>query len=70
MMSKTVLNIEGMTCMHCKMSVEKALKGVPGVTSALVDLATKQAVVAGSADQAVMAKAVAEAGFKVAEGKR
>jgi copper chaperone len=66
MMSETVLKIEGMTCMHCKMSVEKALKGVPGVTSALVDLAKKQAVIAGSADLSVMAKAVAEAGFKVA----
>ncbi len=64
-MSDTVLTIEGMTCMHCKMRVEKALKGVPGVTSAQVDLARKQAVVAGSAEQAVMAKAVAEAGFKV-----
>ena len=69
-MSETILKIEGMTCMHCKMSVEKALKGVLGVTSAEVDLATKQAVVAGSADRAVMAKAVADAGFKVAEGKR
>ena len=51
-MSDTVLTIEGMTCMHCKMRVEKALKGVPGVTSAQVDLAKKQAVVAGSAEQA------------------
>ncbi len=66
MMSDTILKIEGMTCMHCKMSVEKALKGVPGVTSAQVDLAKKQAVVAGSAEQAIMAKAVADAGFKVA----
>lgn len=64
-MSETVLTIEGMTCMHCKMSVEKALKGVPGVISAQVDLTKKQAVVAGSADQAVMSKAVADAGFKV-----
>jgi copper chaperone len=64
-MSDTVLTIEGMTCMHCKMRVEKALKGVPGVTGAQVDLAKQQAVVAGSAEQTVMAKAVAEAGFKV-----
>lgn len=64
-MSETVLTIEGMTCMHCKMSVEKALKGVPGVISAQVDLAKKQVVVAGSADQAIMSKAVADAGFKV-----
>ncbi len=64
-MNETVLNIEGMTCMHCKMRVEKALKGVARVISVRVDLAEKQAVVAGSADQAVMVKAVDEAGFKV-----
>jgi copper chaperone len=39
MMSETVLKIEGMTCMHCKMSIEKALKVVTGVTDAEVDLA-------------------------------
>jgi copper chaperone len=54
-----------MKCMHCKMTVEKALKRVPGVTNAQVDLAKKQAVVVGSAEQAVMAQAVVEAGFKV-----
>ncbi len=64
-MNETVLKIEGMTCMHCKMRIEKALKEVPGVTSAQVDLAKKQAVVSGSAEQAVMVKAVDEAGFTV-----
>ncbi len=64
-MSDTILKIEGMTCMHCKMRVEKALKAVPGVTNAQVDLDKKQAVVAGSAEQPVMAKAVADAGYKV-----
>ncbi len=64
-MSDTILKIEGMTCMHCKMRVEKALKGVPGVTSAQVDLAKKEAVVAGSAEQAAMTKAVTDAGYKV-----
>ncbi len=64
-MSDTVLKIEGMTCMHCKMRVEKALKTVAGVTNAAVDLAKKEAVVAGSADKATLAKAVADAGYKV-----
>lgn len=64
-MNETVLKIEGMTCIHCKMRVEKALNGVPGVTGALVDLPKNQAVVSGSADQAAMAEAVHEAGFKV-----
>ena len=47
------------------MRVEKALQGIAGVTSAQVDLAKKQAIVAGSTDQAAMTKAVADAGFKV-----
>jgi len=63
-MSETVLKIDGMTCMHCKMKVEKVLKGVPGVTGVQVDLANKQAVIVGSAEQALLAKAVIEAGFK------
>jgi len=64
-MSDTVLTIEGMTCMHCKMRVEKALKGAPDVTGVQVDLAKKQAMVVGSVDQMLLAKAVADAGFKV-----
>ncbi len=61
----TVLKIEGMTCMHCKMRVEKALKGVSGVTGVQVDLAKKEAVVTGSVERKIMAKAVADAGYKV-----
>jgi copper chaperone len=64
-MSQLVLKIEGMTCMHCKMAVEKALKGVSGVTSAQVDLAGKQAVVNGSVDETTMVKAVTDACFRV-----
>lgn len=66
-MSDTILKIEGMTCMHCKMKVENALKGVAGVSSVQVDLAGKKAVIAGSAEQAALAKAVTDAGYKVAD---
>lgn len=60
-----VLKIEGMTCGHCKSSVEKALLKVPGVTQAEVNLAHKQAVVIGTADRSSLAKAVDEAGYRV-----
>lgn len=60
-----VLKIEGMTCGHCKSSVEKALLKVLGVTQAEVDLAHKQAVVIGTAERSVLAKAVDEAGYRV-----
>ncbi|MDA8442713.1 MAG: cation transporter [Peptococcaceae bacterium] len=64
-MSGTVLKVDGMTCMHCKMRVEKALKSVEGVTDAQVDLANKEAVVSGSATREDLAQAVAAAGYNV-----
>lgn len=48
-MNKTML-IEGMMCNHCKMSVEKALKAVPGVSGCTVDLAAKTAAIELSQD--------------------
>jgi Cu+-exporting ATPase len=40
-----VLKIEGMTCASCATRVEKALRKVPGVTEASVNLATEKATV-------------------------
>ena len=34
----TIINITGMSCNHCKMAVEKALKAVPGVKEVEVNL--------------------------------
>jgi Cu+-exporting ATPase len=42
---QTTLRIEGMTCASCVARVEKALKKVPGVTKAVVNLATEKATV-------------------------
>lgn len=64
-MNKT-LSIEGMSCNHCVDHVKNALTEVSGVESAMVDLATKSAVVTGAAlDDAAMKAAVAEAGYEV-----
>ncbi|MDR0362196.1 MAG: heavy-metal-associated domain-containing protein [Planctomycetota bacterium] len=65
-MNKT-LSIEGMSCDHCVMAVEKALKAVPGVEEVEVDLASKSAEVKTNgqvADQALV-EAVGETGFEV-----
>ena len=66
-MDKTILIIEGMTCGHCKAAVEKALKAVPGVTSAIVDLAKNEAVVIRSASRGDLATAVEDAGYTAIE---
>ena len=37
------ISIQGMTCASCVLRVEKALKAVPGVSAATVNLATERA---------------------------
>lgn len=61
------LVIEGMSCNHCKMRVENALKGVEGVSNAVVDLADKSAIVTLNADvdAAVLKESVEDAGYDV-----
>ncbi|TDT63656.1 heavy-metal-associated domain-containing protein [Fonticella tunisiensis] len=65
-MSKKIF-IEGMSCGHCVMHVEEALKGVCGVKSVKVDLAGKNAVVelAHPVDDAKLKAAVEDAGYDV-----
>ena len=61
------MKIEGMTCMHCVGRVEEALKSVTGVSSVMVDLESKTAVVNvdASIDESVLENAVTEAGYTV-----
>lgn len=60
------LGIEGMTCASCVSRVEKALKAVPGVKSASVNLATERATVRIVSGTAVTAleDAVRAVGYK------
>ena len=62
-MTKT-MTIEGMMCKHCAARVEKALNAIEGVTAA-VDLEAKTATVTGEATDAVLRKAVEDAGYTV-----
>ncbi len=62
-----VLDVEGMTCASCVLRVERALKGVPGVTAASVNLATERAEVTGlGLDRAALVEAVGAVGYDVA----
>ncbi len=65
-MAKTVLSIQGMTCNHCVMRVQKALASVPGVAKAVVTLDPQQARVEydeAAATAQAMTDAVAKAGY-------
>ncbi|MFN3616310.1 MAG: heavy metal translocating P-type ATPase, partial [Rubrimonas sp.] len=60
----TTIGVVGMTCASCVGRVESALKAVPGVTSAVVNLATGRATVEGEADVDDLVAAVERAGYR------
>ncbi|ABO50656.1 Heavy metal transport/detoxification protein [Desulforamulus reducens MI-1] len=64
-MSEIVLKVDGMSCNHCKMAVEKAAKAINGVENATVNLEQKEVVVTGSVPKEEIVKAIEEAGYDV-----
>lgn len=62
---ETVIKVEGMMCPHCKARVESVCKAVPGTVDAVVDLAAKNVTVSGTADIALLKKAITDAGYEV-----
>jgi len=65
-MADHTLNIDGMTCASCVARVEKALRKVPGVQAASVNLATEQAQVSAEAstEATLLLAAVQRAGYE------
>lgn len=62
-LKNTELAIEGMHCASCVGRVERALKAVPGVTDATVNLATERASVDGVAKVDALVAAIQKTGF-------
>jgi copper chaperone len=58
------IRITGMTCAHCVNAVTRALQAVPGVQSVQVSLAPAQATVSGTADRALLIKAIQDEGYR------
>lgn len=59
-------NVTGMSCAACSARVEKAVGGVPGVTSCSVSLLTNSMGVEGTADPSAVIEAVSNAGYGAA----
>lgn len=64
-MVKQKYNVTGMTCSACSAHVEKAVRGVQGVSEVSVNLLTNSMVVESDAplEQDVIVKAVEHAGY-------
>ena len=59
-------SVTGMSCAACSARVEKAVSGVPGVTSCSVSLLTNSMGVEGTASDSEIIRAVEEAGYGAA----
>ena len=62
---ETVITVHGMMCKHCKATVERACKGIPGVVDAVVDLAAKNVTVTGEFDVEALKQAIIAEDFEV-----
>ena len=65
--SSTVYAVEGMSCAHCERAITEEVAAVDGVTAVSADAAagTVTVTAAGEIDEAAIAAAVAEAGYKL-----
>ncbi|MHB8157038.1 MAG: copper ion binding protein [Desulfocucumaceae bacterium] len=64
------IKVQGMSCNHCKMAVEKALKNIQGVSGAEVDLTAGSVKVAyepGAVKHEEIVRAIDQAGYKTVE---
>lgn len=59
------IKIEGMTCNHCVMTVEKTISAINGVVSVVVNLNDGTAIVEGEYDFHTLKKNIEEQGYKV-----
>ncbi|CAD2080141.1 copper chaperone CopZ [Jeotgalicoccus coquinae] len=67
-MAKTVIDVEGMTCGHCKSSVEGALHNLDGVSTAEVNLEKNNVTVEYNdtiIDRGKMTAAIEDQGYDV-----
>ena len=64
---KTVINVNGMMCEHCKATVEKVTRGVEGVSNSLVNLEAKNVTIEHDAntDLKKVRDAITNAGYEV-----
>ncbi len=68
MTEKTTIFIEGMSCDHCKMTLEKGIGGLKGVFSVKVNLDQNQAEVQFDPDEISLTdikKKIVDLGYKV-----
>ena len=63
-MPETIYHVPGISCGHCKNAIEGEVGALDGVESVVVDIASKQVAVIGSATDDAIRAAIVEAGYE------
>jgi copper chaperone CopZ len=58
------IKVTGMSCQHCVNAVDKAVRAVPGVSDAAVDLACGTVKVSGTFERQQVVEAIKAAGYE------
>jgi copper chaperone len=61
------LEVRGMNCRHCVAAITSAVSALPGVTGVEVDLEGGAVRVTGTVDDVIVAGAIEDAGYDVAQ---
>jgi copper chaperone len=65
----SVYSVPGVSCQHCVNAITTEVSQIPGVSTVVVDLATKTVTVeSNNVDDAAVRAAIDEAGYAVAAG--
>ena len=60
---KVVIRVPDMTCDHCRMTIEKALRGVEGVSEVQITLPEHRVEVSGKSEVHRIIQAIQSAGY-------
>ena len=63
-MAESTYHVPGISCGHCKSAIEGEVGALDGVESVVVDIASKQVAVVGSATDDAVRAAIVEAGYE------
>lgn len=67
-LQEIVLNVEGMSCQHCKMAVENAIRELDGISEVTVNLEQKTVTVSydpGKVSKANLVQAIEDQAYQV-----
>jgi copper chaperone len=64
-MAEITLTVEGMSCQHCVMNVQKSLDRIEGIRSSTVSVGSVTVDIADPAQKDSVVKAIQDAGYKV-----